>query len=85
MKTIITFGSAQLAEIAHKVNPMKVMLVIEAPNEYSARNKVFESFIGKYFAFSYAYSKAEEFKKKYNMEEYSLEELIEMKKGENNG
>ena len=74
-KYIMTFGSGQLPEVSHKVRPLKVMLVIEADSEYEARDIAFKSFVGKKFCTSYPYSKAGEFKDKYNMEEYSLEEL----------
>ena len=74
-KYIITFGSDQLPEVAHKVRPLKVMLVIEADSEYEARDIALKSFVGKKFCTSYPYSKAQEFKDNYNMEEYSMKDL----------
>jgi len=72
-KYIFTFGSNQLKGLG--ISPMSLMLVIEAPTEHDARQRVFESFIGNKFAFSYDYDKMQEFKDKYGMREISLEEL----------
>ena len=75
MKFIITFGSGQLTEFY--VRPTNVMLVIEAENVESARNKVFNfPGIGERFCTSYNYDEyANEFKEKYGMSEYTLEDL----------
>lgn len=73
-KYIITFGSGQL--LGFQVNPLKVALIIEADNENSARQKVFNFYgIGSKFCTSYPYSKIEEFKTKFNMREYTLDDL----------
>jgi hypothetical protein len=78
MKTIVTFGSNHLQTVA--VNPMSVILVIEADTELKARQIVFDSFIGKAFCTSYPYEPyAEEFNRDYNMKEYTLEQLEEMR------
>ncbi len=77
---IITFGSDHLPEIAHKIRPLKIMLIIEAPTEKEARDIVFKSFIGEKFATSYFYSQAERFKEDYNMIEYSLQDLETLRK-----
>ena len=78
-KYIFTFGSNQLPELRHQLNPMDVMLVVEAEDEGEAREKVFESFIGERFCTSYPYSYKEEFIEKYNMYEITLNELITLK------
>ncbi len=72
-KYIFTFGSRHLKEF--NVNPMEVMLIVEAENEGSARDKVFNfPGIGEYFCTSYRYSRKHEFNK-FNMVEYTLEDL----------
>ena len=76
MKTIITFGSKHLEWLHHKLNPMQVALIIEADSHIDARNLVFKSRIGEYFATSYPYDEnIGHFKKNLNMKEYSLAEL----------
>ena len=75
MKTIFTFGSSHLKWMKHKLNPMKVALVIEADNVIEARNIVFESRIGEYFCSSYSYSKLEHLKNSCSMAVYTLDEL----------
>ena len=74
-KYVITFGSGQLTEFF--VRPTNVMLVIEAEDENSARQKVFDfPGIGERFCTSYEYDEVkDEFKNKYGMKEYTLEEL----------
>jgi hypothetical protein len=74
-KYVITFGSGQLTEFY--VRPTNVMLVIEAENENSARQKAFDyPGIGKKFCTSYKYNKVkDEFLNQYGMTEYSLEDL----------
>lgn len=78
-KYVITFGSGQLTEFF--VRPTTVMLVIEAEDEYQARQQAFEfSGIGSRFCTSYEYNDVkDEFLNDYGMKEYSLEEL-EMKR-----
>ena len=78
-KYIFTFGSNQLPELRHKLNPMDVMLVVEGENEGKAREVVFKSFIGEKFCTSYPYSYKEEFVEKYNMYESTLNELVALK------
>lgn len=73
-KTIVTFGSGQLKELSGKIRPNDVALIIDKP-EPEARTIVMDSFIGKSFCTTYPYSKMDEFKEKYNMKEYTLEEL----------
>ena len=76
-KWIITFGSGQLPEVASIINPMNIMLIVEAPTEGIAREKVFNSFIGRNFCTSYPYEPyAKEFKEKYRMIECKLDNLI---------
>ena len=75
MKFIITFGSSQLDEFY--VRPNDVALIIEAENENEARNQVcnFKG-IGERFCTSYPYEKyIDEFVNKYNMKEYTFEDL----------
>lgn len=84
-KYIITFGSGQLQSIKDKVNPQKVMLIIEDTDERLARMKVFDSFIGINFSTSYPYNEFyKKFKEKYGMKEYTLEKLVEMDKQNEN-
>ena len=78
-KYIFTFGSNHLPELRHQLNPMQVMLVVEAEDEQVSRREVFESFIGERFCTSYPYSYKEEFIEKYNMYEITLNELITLK------
>jgi len=80
-KTIITFGSDQIEWVKrHGINPMEVMIVIDK-DEKSARKDVVKSKIGEKFAFSYAYDdEAANFKKKYGMKEYTLKEILELRK-----
>ena len=78
-KWIVTFGSSHLEELRGKVRPMSVILVIEADTENEARDIVFSSFIGRTFSASYPYSKSIEFQKEYNMVEYTLKQLEEMR------
>ena len=83
-KWIFTFGSGQLPDIQKTINPMKVMLVVEAETENEARSEVFKSFIGPYFCTSYPFEPyAVEFKEKYNMIEFTLKDLETMR-GDNN-
>jgi hypothetical protein len=74
-KYVITFGSGQLTEFF--VRPTNVMLVIEAEDENSARQKAFDfPGIGSRFCTSYNYEEVkDEFKSKYGMKEFSLEDL----------
>ena len=76
-KWFFTFGSENLQWMREQgINPMSVMLVVEAENEQEARSMVFGSKIGPYFCTSYPYEKfADEFKEKYRMDEYTLEEI----------
>lgn len=78
-KFIITFGSSQLDEFY--VRPNDVALIIEAKNENEARTKVFNfKGIGERFCTSYAYEKhIDEFVNKYNMKEYTLEDLEKLR------
>jgi hypothetical protein len=74
-KFIITFGSSQLDDF--NVRPNSVALIIEAINENEARDQVFNfKGIGERFCTSYPYDKyIDEFINEYNMEEYSLQDL----------
>jgi hypothetical protein len=78
-KFIITFGSGQLDEFS--VAPTSVSLVVESETENGAREKVFNTQgIGGRFCTSYPYEDfAEEFKVKYNMKEYTLEDLEKLR------
>ena len=78
-KYIFTFGSSHLTELKLQVNPMKVILVVEAETMVQARNKVFNSFIGAKWAFSYNYDHSKEFQDKYGMIEYTLAQLEDMR------
>ena len=84
-KFIITFGSSQLDEFY--VRPNDVALIIEAENENEARNQVcnFKG-IAERFCTSYQYEKyIDEFVNKYNMKEYTLEDLEKLRiKGKQN-
>lgn len=81
MKYLVTFGSDHLK--AFNVNPLKVGLVIEGDSEFGARDKylINNSDIGRAFCTTYPYSKFEEFKEKYGMKEYTLEELEKYRHG----
>ena len=82
-KWVFTFGSSQLPEVSHKVNPMSVMIVIQAEHERDARQEIFDSFIGPRFCTSYPYSPhAEEFVSKYNMKAYTLKQIEDMRNQE---
>ena len=74
-KYVITFGSGQLTEFF--VRPTNVMLVIEAEDEYQARQQAFDfPGIGSRFCTSYKYNDVkDEFLNDYGMKEYSLEDL----------
>ena len=76
-KWFFTFGSEQLEWMREQgINPMSVMLVVEAKSEREARNMVFSSKIGPNFCTLYLYAiHADEFKDKYRMDEYTLEEI----------
>ena len=75
-KWIFTFGSEQLPELKTSINPMSIMLVIEAETENEARREVADSFIGLKFCTSYPFEPfAAEFKEKYNMYPFSLKDL----------
>jgi hypothetical protein len=77
---IFTFGSNQLQEISHIINPMDVMLVVKGESENEARREVFDSFIGNKFCISYSYEDvAEEFGTKYGMIEYSIDDLEQIR------
>lgn len=83
-KYLITFGSNQLHQLHGVLNPMKVMIVVEADNEGEARSKIMESFIGPRFCTSYPYKPyAKEFAEKYNMKEYSLKQIEDMVREQN--
>lgn len=72
-KYIFTFGSGHLKDF--NINPMSTMLIVEAENESSAREKVFNfPGIGEYFCTSYSYDERRTFDK-YNMIDYTLEDL----------
>lgn len=80
MKIFITFGASQLRELGCRINPMLVMLVVSGEDEFDARRKVMESFIGRDFCTSYIYNEyAAEFKEKHGAKEYTLEELEALK------
>lgn len=77
-KYIITFGGSQLQEF--DVRPMDVMLVLEADTEEEARQVAREEFNNRYSS-SYQYEKfVHQFKKDYNMVEFTLNELMEKKR-----
>ncbi len=73
-KYLFTFGSGQLKNF--NVAPQHIVVIVEAPDEISARQKVFKSKIGAGFCTSYPYSKLEEFKETYKVVEMTLEELL---------
>jgi len=74
-KYIITFGVGQLVGI--HPNPNSVMLIVTGGNMEDARQKVFDSKIGKNFFTSYRYNdEAERFKEEFDMVEYTMEELL---------
>lgn len=77
-KFIATFGSNQLKEF--DVRAMNVMLIIEGKNENEARKPLFEEPFNGKFSFSYPYEKAEEFKKTYGMKEYTMEQLLKLRR-----
>lgn len=74
-KYVITFGSGQLTEFF--VRPTNVMLVIEAEDEYQARQQAFDfPGIGERFCTSYEYEEVkDEFLNQFGMKEFSLEDL----------
>ena len=72
---IFTFGSSQLPTISSEINPMSIMLIIDAVDEEAARSIVFHSFIGERFCTSYPISMQGEFSSKYGMVPYRLREL----------
>ncbi len=79
VKIFVTFGSSALPELRGLVSPMNVMLVVNGESHNEARQKVFDSFIGARFFTSYPYEMyADEFKEKYGMREYTIEELESM-------
>lgn len=73
-KYIFTFGASHLRNFY--VNPNKVMLVVNGDFN-SSRDKVFNfDGIGSMFCTSYPYDEVvDEFKKKYGMREYTLDDL----------
>ena len=76
-KWIFTFGSDQLPEVHGIISPLKIMLIVEAKTEGLAREKVFNSFIGRNFCTSYPYEPyAKEFKEKYDMIECNFDEFV---------
>lgn len=79
MKFIITFGSGQLTDFS--VNPLNVMLIIEAKNDNEAREIVFNfDGIGSRFCTSYNYETyKDEFINSYNMKEYTLKDLEKLR------
>ena len=76
MKTIFTFGSDHINH--KKINPLDTMMIVEAKNDSEAREIVMKSKIGRNFCTTYPYSKANLFKERYNMKEYTMKELIKM-------
>lgn len=75
-KYIITFGSAQLQEFKID-NPMKVMLILEDKDEWSAREQLMDTPIKRNFCTSYPYKKYHDFKTKYGMYPITLDQLME--------
>lgn len=78
-KYIFNFGRVHLP--AFNVDPQEVALVAETEDE--ARDIIFNTpEIGFNFCMSYPYTekRMSEFKNKWNMKEYTLEELFEKKK-----
>ena len=77
-KWIITFGSSHLE--GFDVNPMKVMLVIEAESENEARSVAQKDPFNNAYCSSYNYDEhAERFTKSYHMVEYNLNELLALR------
>jgi len=74
-KHIITFGSNQIPE--YPGNPMSIMLVIEAESDAEAREPLFKDPFHGRFCTSYPYDEfADDFKRKYNMVEITLDDLL---------
>lgn len=74
-KIVVTFGTGQLQ--GFNVIPNDVALIVEGDDEFKAREKVFQSEIGDNFCTSYLYEDyIDDFIFKYNMTEYTLEELL---------
>ena len=75
MKTIMTFGSAQLTQF--NVKPMKVMLVSQLCDVALRELAMKTEGIGLKFCTTYDYdAKVEEFEDKYDMCQYTYEELM---------
>ena len=73
-KYLFTFGSAHLKDF--EVNPQEVLLVVEGEHEHEARAKVFGfKGIEDKFCTSYPGYHEKKKKKRYNMVEFSLEQL----------
>jgi len=77
---IFTFGSTQAQGFwKHNINPMNIMMIVEDEHEGVARQKVFDSIIGRDFCTSYPYNiYANDFKHKYGMVEMSFDEAIKL-------
>lgn len=74
-KYFVTFGTGQLENFA--VNAGTVMVVVEADSESEARARFFEEPFNGRFSSSYNYDQlADDFKNRYHMVEYTLEELL---------
>lgn len=75
MKLLVTFGSGHLKEFVIG-NPNTVLLVVEGKDWADCRNNVFNfKGIGEMFCTTYDYSEKDEFITKWNMKEYTLEDL----------
>lgn len=80
MKLLVTFGSGHLKEFVVG-NPNEVLLVVEGKDFSDCRKKVFDfPGIGEYFCTSYDYSEKDDFINKYDMREYTLEDLNKVRR-----
>jgi len=79
MKYFATFGSDQLQNF--NVNPMKVMLT--SNNEHTLRTRLQKPPFNNNYCTTYPIERASEMIKKYNMQLYTIEELLKLQSKEN--
>ena len=72
---LFTFGAGHLKEVETIINPMSVLLSVEARTEEAARSIVMQSFIGNKFCTSYPSEMAGRMINDYGMHLYKLYEL----------